>query len=104
MNTLQTLSGMTWLHLEYLQFRSLPLVIYLTDPLSQAEFVMPFLISLALSFKYLRRIQDQQIILGFLFFAMTMGVSTQGALKNEVQHLWSNGAGGGGIWAKGTIN
>jgi len=27
-----------------------------------------------------------------------------GALKNEVQHLWSNGAGGGGIWAKGTIS
>ena len=28
----------------------------------------------------------------------------KGALKNEVQHLWSNGAGGGGIWAKGTIS
>ena len=77
MNTLQTISGMTWMHLEYLQFRSLPLFIYLTDPLSQEGAVIPFLISLVLSLKYLRRIQDQQIILGFLFFAITMGLFTQ---------------------------
>ncbi len=49
----------------------------MTGPLSQEGFVMPFLISLALSFKYLRRVQDQQIILGFLLFAVTMGVCTQ---------------------------
>jgi len=77
MSLLQTISGMAWLHLEYLQFRSLPLVIYLTDPLSQEGAVIPFLISLVLSLKYLRRIQDQQIILGFLFFAITMGLFSQ---------------------------
>ncbi len=77
MHTLQTISGMAWLHLETLQFRSLPLVIYLTDPLSQEGAVIPFLISLILSSKYLRRIQDRQIILGFLLFAITMGLFTQ---------------------------
>ncbi|WP_226859273.1 DUF1614 domain-containing protein, partial [Acidithiobacillus albertensis] len=77
MHTLQTLSAMAWLHLEYLQFRSLPMIIYLTDPLSQEGAVIPFLISLVLSLKYLRRIQDQQIIMGFLLFAITMGLFTQ---------------------------
>jgi len=24
--------------------------------------------------------------------------------RSYMQHLWSNGAGGGGIWAKGTIS
>ena len=33
-----------------------------------------------------------------------IGVVSLGALKNEVQHLWPNGAGGGGIWAKGIIS
>ena len=77
MNTLQTISGMAWIHLEYLQFRSFPLVLYLTDPRSQAGAVIPFLVSLALFLKYIRRIHDQQIILGFLFFAVTMGLFTQ---------------------------
>ncbi|MHB9135092.1 MAG: hypothetical protein ACYC2J_01425 [Acidithiobacillus ferrooxidans] len=37
-------------------------------------------------------------------FLADFDTGKQGALKNEVQHLWSNGAGGGGIWAKGTTS
>ncbi|AEM48094.1 hypothetical protein Acife_1973 [Acidithiobacillus ferrivorans SS3] len=67
----------TWMHLEYLRFHSLPLVIYLTDPRSLEGAVIPFLISIWLLLKYWRQVKDQQIILGFLLFAVTMGLFTQ---------------------------
>ena len=35
------------------------------------------LISTGLLLKYWRQVKDQQIILGFLFFAVTMGMFTQ---------------------------
>ena len=39
--------------------------------------IIPALISTWLLLKYWRQVKDQQIILGFLFFAVTMGLFTQ---------------------------
>ena len=39
--------------------------------------LLPALISTGLLLKYWRQVKDQQIILGFLFFAVTMGLFTQ---------------------------
>ena len=39
--------------------------------------ILPTLLSIGLLRKYWRQVKDQQIILGFLFFAMTMGLFTQ---------------------------
>ncbi|MHB1268140.1 MAG: hypothetical protein ACYCY2_11150 [Acidithiobacillus ferriphilus] len=40
-------------------------------------FILPVLISTGLLLKYWRQVKDQQIILGFLFFAVSMGLFTQ---------------------------
>jgi len=39
--------------------------------------ILPALISMGLLLKYGRQVKDQQIILGFLFFAVTMGLFAQ---------------------------
>ena len=39
--------------------------------------LLPVLLSTGLLLKYWRQVKDQQIILGFLFFAVTMGLFTQ---------------------------
>ena len=39
--------------------------------------ILPTLLSIGLLLKYWRQVKDQQIILGFLFFAVTMGLFTQ---------------------------
>jgi hypothetical protein len=39
--------------------------------------LLPALLSIGLLLKYWRQVKDQQIILGFLFFAVTMGLFTQ---------------------------
>ena len=39
--------------------------------------VIPALIRIGLLLKYWRQVKDQQIILGFLFFAVTMGLFAQ---------------------------
>ncbi|WP_414039281.1 hypothetical protein ACJU26_08620 [Acidithiobacillus sp. M4-SHS-6] len=65
-----------WLHLETLRFQAWPIVTYLSDARTQEGMVLPALISIALSIAYLRRIKDPDVILGFLLFAMTIGIST----------------------------
>lgn len=70
-------SIITWMHLQYLRFQSVPMVIYPTDTRNLKGAVIPFLISTGLLLKYWRQVKDQQIILGFLFFAVTMGLFTQ---------------------------
>ena len=39
--------------------------------------ILAALVSTGLLLKYWRQVKDQQIILGFLFFAVTMGMFTQ---------------------------
>ena len=39
--------------------------------------LVPLFISILLLLKYWRQVKDQQVIIGFLFFAMTMGLFTQ---------------------------
>lgn len=67
---------LTWLHLAYLRLQAWPIVTYLSDARTQEGMVLPALISITLSIAYLRRIKDPDVILGFLLFAMTIGIST----------------------------
>ena len=67
----------TWVHLESLRFQAIPIIVYLTSPYSLEGAILPALISTGLLLKYWRQVKDQQIILGFLFFAVTMGLFTQ---------------------------
>ena len=67
----------TWLHLKWLQFLALPLSVYLFNVMTIEGAILPALISTGLLLKYWRQVKDQQIILGFLFFAVTMGLFTQ---------------------------
>ena len=67
----------TWLHLKWLQFLALPLSVYLFNVMTIEGAILPALISTGLLLKYWRQVKDQQIILGFLFFAVTMSLFTQ---------------------------
>ena len=55
---------------------SLP-AIHFSHPEMLIGTALPALISIGLLLKYWRQVKDQQIILGFLFFAVTMGLFTQ---------------------------
>ena len=68
---------LTWLHLEWLQFLALPTSVYLFNIMTIEGAVLPALTSIGLLLKYWRQVKDQQIILGFLLFAVTMGLFTQ---------------------------
>lgn len=50
---------------------------YVDNPETFVGAIIPALISIGLLLKYWHQVKDQQIILGFLFFAMTMGLFTQ---------------------------
>ncbi|WP_226854496.1 hypothetical protein [Acidithiobacillus ferriphilus] len=67
----------TWLRLEWLSFIALPITNYLLNPLTLEGAVLPTLISTGLLLKYWRQVKDQRIIIGFLFFAVTMGLFMQ---------------------------
>jgi uncharacterized membrane protein len=68
----------TWLHVEYLWFLASPVVVYVTSgPNTLEGAVIPALISVGLLLKFWRQIKDQQIVIGFLLFAVTIGLSTQ---------------------------
>ena len=69
--------GIAWIFIEFLQFYHALLALYLNDLRTLVGAVIPCLISLGLFLKYAHQIKDPQIILGFLFFAVTMGLFTQ---------------------------
>jgi hypothetical protein len=68
---------LTWLHLEWLRFLALPISVYLFNIMTIEGAILPALISMGLLLKYWRQAKDQQILLGFLLFAVTMGLFTQ---------------------------
>jgi hypothetical protein len=80
----------TFLHLQWLWFLSTPVPNYLSSNAVLEGTILPALISTWLLLKYWRQVKDQQIILGFLLFAITMGLFTQywGALG---LHLFTGG-------------
>ena len=61
-----------WLNIE-----SWAPVIYVDDPGTLVVAMIPALISIGILLKYWRQVKDQQIILGFLLFAVIMGMFTQ---------------------------
>jgi len=67
----------SWLHIEWLQFLALPISVYLFNIMTIEGTIIPALISTGLLLKYWRQFKDQQIIVGFLLFAVTMGLFTQ---------------------------
>ena len=69
--------GMAWISVDLLQFYHALVSLYLNDLRTLVGAVIPCLISLGLFLKYAHQIKDPQIILGFLFFAVTMGLFTQ---------------------------
>ena len=77
MIALQQPNFLTWIRLEWLQFLALPIPVYLFNIMTIEGAILPTLISTGLLLKYWRQVKDQQIILGFLFFAVTMGLFTQ---------------------------
>ncbi|MHB1750766.1 MAG: DUF1614 domain-containing protein [Acidithiobacillus sp.] len=68
---------LTWLHLEYLQLLALPIPVYLFNIMTIEGAILPALISTGLLLKYWHQVKDQQIIVGFLLFAVIMGLFTQ---------------------------
>ncbi len=68
---------LTWTHLEWLRFQSLPMVVYLVDTRSLEGAVIPAIASTGLLLKYRRQAKDWQIILGFLLFTMIVGIVTE---------------------------
>ena len=80
----------TFLHLQWLWFLSAPIPNYLSSTAVLEGAILPALISAGLLLKYSHQVKDQQIVLGFLLFAVTMGLFTQywGALG---LHLFSGG-------------
>ena len=68
---------LTWLHLKWLQLLSLPLSVYLLNIMTIEGIILPTLFSIGLLWKYWRQVKDQKIILGFLLFAVTLGLFTQ---------------------------
>jgi hypothetical protein len=80
----------SWLYLEWLRLLDWPISIYLTDITSLEGTILPALISTGLLLKYWGQVKDQRTILGFLLFAVTIGMFTQywGALG---LHLFTGG-------------
>ena len=52
-------------------------IIYVDDPETFVGAIIPTLITIIILLKYWRHVKDQQMIIGFLFFAMTIGLFTQ---------------------------
>ena len=68
---------LTWLHHKWLQLLALPLSVYLFNIMTIEGAILPTLISTGLLLKYWHQVKDQQIIVGFLLFAVIMGLFTQ---------------------------
>lgn len=66
-----------WVYLEYLCSLAIPVVVYITSVNNLDSAILPAFISIGLLLKYWRQVKDQQIILGFLSFAVTMGLFMQ---------------------------
>jgi len=66
-----------WLHLEWFWFLATPVPNYLSSNAVLESAILPTLISIWLLLKCWRQVKDQQIIVGFLLFAVTMGLFTQ---------------------------
>lgn len=66
-----------WSYLEYLCFLAIPVVVYITSVNNLEGAILPRLLSIGLLLKYWSQVKDQQIILGFLFFAVTMSLFMQ---------------------------
>jgi hypothetical protein len=81
---------LTFIRLEWLQFLALQTSVYLFNIMTIEGAILPTLISIGLLLKYWRQVKDQRIILGFLLFAVTIGMVTQywGALG---LHLFTGG-------------
>ena len=62
---------------EYLHILAIPAVNYIYNVDCDEGAVLPSVISIFIALKFWRQAKDQQIILGFLFFAVTMGLFTQ---------------------------
>jgi hypothetical protein len=77
MTALQHPSLLTWIHLVWLQFLALPISVYLFNIMTIEGAILPTLISIGLLLKYWGQVKDQQIIVGFLLFAVIMGLFTQ---------------------------
>ena len=69
--------GIAWIFIEFLQFYHAILALYLNGLRTLVGAVIPGLVSLGLFLKYVNQIKDHQTILGFLLFAVTMGLFTQ---------------------------
>jgi len=67
----------SWLHIELVKIAGYPISTYFLDRMTIEGSVLPALISTGLLLKYWRQVKDQQIIIGFLLFAVTMGLFTQ---------------------------
>ncbi len=67
----------SWIHLESLRFFAFPISCYLLSLVTLKGAILPALISTWLLLHYWRQVKDQQIILGFLLFALTIGLYTQ---------------------------
>ena len=68
---------LTWLHHKWLQLLALPLSVYLFNIMTIEGAILPTLISTGLLLKYWHQVKDQQTIVGFLLFAVIMGLFTQ---------------------------
>ena len=90
MESLNIANILIFMHLQWLWFLSTPLPNYLSSNAVLEGAILPALISIWFFLKYWRQVKDQQIILGFLLFAVTMGLFTQywGALG---LHLFTGG-------------
>ena len=67
----------TFLRLQWLWFLATPVPNYLSSNAVLEGAILPTLISTWLLLKYWRQVKDQEIIIGFLLFAVTTGMFTQ---------------------------
>lgn len=74
---IQDIGVRSWLHYQYLLFMAMPIMNYLAIISNDDGAVLPVIISTWLLLKYWRQVKDQQIVIGFLLFAVIMGLITQ---------------------------
>jgi len=74
---MQNIGAWSWLHYQYLLFMETPVMNYLAVTSNIEGAIFPAIISIGLLLKYWRQAKDQQILLGFLLFAVIMGLFTQ---------------------------
>ena len=67
----------SWFHIELVKIIGYPISTYLLDRMAIEGIILPTLLSTGLLLKYWHQVKDQQIIVGFLLFAVIMGLFTQ---------------------------